>query len=384
MVSTAVSPNADRAGSRATWPRSRPRPPLPRPPAPTAVPRPRSASLALPLRQVDPHDGGIDRGCDPQRAAPDGDGVARRCRRRSCLRPCSYRGSTCATCGPGRPRPTATRRRTPVPSARPRHRSSRPRSSRSIRETVPSSRFATHTEPSPAATACGPCPTRYSSVIRPPSGSISPTWSSPMPDRLVRLQHAAEAEGDDAGDHEQQRGDREHATRRAARADALRGSAGVGEASSSAGSWARIASLESTQLGARLDPDLLDQRRTRLAVGLERLGLAAGAIERQHPLRVQPLAQRMLRRSAPRARRSPRRGGLLPGRRRSPARPPARAARRAAGSQRRRTARRPVGERARRATARAPRAARPARAGARTRPRRPRRRRAAARSRGRG
>ena len=48
--------------------------------------------------------------------------------------------------------------------------------------------------------------------------------------------------------------------------------------------------LETLQLRPGLDPDLLDQRLSRLAVGLERLGLAAGAIEGEHPLGVEALA----------------------------------------------------------------------------------------------
>ena len=52
--------------------------------------------------------------------------------------------------------------------------------------------------------------------------------------------------------------------------------------------------LQALQLGPGLDPDLLDQRLARLAVGLERLRLAPGAIEGEHPLGVQALAQRLL------------------------------------------------------------------------------------------
>ena len=53
--------------------------------------------------------------------------------------------------------------------------------------------------------------------------------------------------------------------------------------------------LEPLQLGPGLDADLLDERVARLPVGVERLGLAPGAIQREHPLGVQPLAQRVLR-----------------------------------------------------------------------------------------
>ena len=52
--------------------------------------------------------------------------------------------------------------------------------------------------------------------------------------------------------------------------------------------------MHATQLRPRLDPDLLHQRAPRVAVGLQRLGLPPAAIQREHPLRVQPLAQRLL------------------------------------------------------------------------------------------
>ena len=53
--------------------------------------------------------------------------------------------------------------------------------------------------------------------------------------------------------------------------------------------------VQPPQLRARFDADLLDQGGARLPVGLERLGLAARAVEREHPLRVQALAQRLPR-----------------------------------------------------------------------------------------
>ena len=52
--------------------------------------------------------------------------------------------------------------------------------------------------------------------------------------------------------------------------------------------------LQALELGARLDPDLLDQGLARLAVGIERLRLAPVAIEGEHALRVQALSQRLL------------------------------------------------------------------------------------------
>ena len=53
--------------------------------------------------------------------------------------------------------------------------------------------------------------------------------------------------------------------------------------------------LEPTQLRARLDPELVHQHAPALAHHLERVRLPAGTIERNHQLRAQPLAQRMLR-----------------------------------------------------------------------------------------
>ena len=48
------------------------------------------------------------------------------------------------------------------------------------------------------------------------------------------------------------------------------------------------------QLRPGLEADLLDQPGPRGAVGLQRLRLAAVAVEREHELAAQPLAQRML------------------------------------------------------------------------------------------
>ena len=53
--------------------------------------------------------------------------------------------------------------------------------------------------------------------------------------------------------------------------------------------------LEAAQLLAGLDPELLDQNATRLAIGSECIRLAPGAVEGQDLLPAQPLTQRMLR-----------------------------------------------------------------------------------------
>ena len=48
--------------------------------------------------------------------------------------------------------------------------------------------------------------------------------------------------------------------------------------------------VQAPKLGARLDPDLLDQRAPGVPIGLQRLRLAPAPIQREHPLRVQPFA----------------------------------------------------------------------------------------------
>src|SRR5262249_34454638 len=52
--------------------------------------------------------------------------------------------------------------------------------------------------------------------------------------------------------------------------------------------------VEVTQLAARLDAKLTDQRGAGRLVGVERLGLASRAVEREHQRQPQALAQRML------------------------------------------------------------------------------------------
>ena len=52
--------------------------------------------------------------------------------------------------------------------------------------------------------------------------------------------------------------------------------------------------LERLQRRRRLDPEALDQRVPRRAVRLERLGLPAGAVQREHQLAAEALAQRVL------------------------------------------------------------------------------------------
>ena len=161
---------------------------------------------------------------------------------------------------------------------------------------MPSSRLATQTEPPPAATAPGPRPTAYCAVIRPPSGSISADGVLVDAGQAVRLEHADDAEREDA--REQQRGRRPTSSRARAPRRRRRGADGRGSRAAARQVERRVLRedrlVQPPQLGAGLDADLLDERRARVAVGLERLGLAPGAVQREHPLRVQPLAQRVL------------------------------------------------------------------------------------------
>ena len=122
----------------------------------------------------------------------------------------------------------------------------------------------------------------------------------------------------------------------------------------SAGSCASIAALELAQPLARLDPELLDQLPARVLVRLQRVGLPVGAVEREHQLRAQALAVRVLVDQPLELRRPPRRGGRAPASPRSAARARRRAGPRAARSPPARTARRRGPRAAGRATARAP------------------------------
>ena len=47
------------------------------------------------------------------------------------------------------------------------------------------------------------------------------------------------------------------------------------------------------QGGARLDAELVDEQTARVPIDVERLGLPAGAVERSHERRAEPLAQRV-------------------------------------------------------------------------------------------
>ena len=71
-------------------------------------------------------------------------------------------------------------------------------------------------------------------------------------------------------------------------------STSAGSSASSSGSCARIIPSSRRSSGPGLEPELVDQEPPALAHHLQRVRLAAGAIEREHQLPAQPLAQRVL------------------------------------------------------------------------------------------
>ena len=73
-----------------------------------------------------------------------------------------------------------------------------------------------------------------------------------------------------------------------------RSGTGTGAARSSAGSWRRIACSSSRSSAPGSMPSSSTSTRRGVSVGGERVSLAAGAVERAHQLRTEPLAQRVL------------------------------------------------------------------------------------------
>ena len=113
----------------------------------------------------------------------------------------------------------------------------------------------------------------------------------------VGLEHAADAEGGRAGEQQNGRG-RDQDARAPVRWRPRRRWPGLSGRRSRGAVERRVLGedrlVQPPQLGAGLDADLLDQHCARVAVGLERLRLAPAAVQREHALGVQPLAQRVL------------------------------------------------------------------------------------------
>ena len=108
----------------------------------------------------------------------------------------------------------------------------------------------------------------------------------PEPPRVASTTAAATA-----ASNGYQRDEQQHSTTSEPRASRSGGAAGA----PSVGSCCRIARSSSRSAGPGSIPSSSLERVTALAVDLERLGLAAGPVERRHQLRPQPLAERMLR-----------------------------------------------------------------------------------------
>ena len=162
----------------------------------------------------------------------------------------------------------------------------------SMRETERSSAFVTHTDPSPTATLVGPLPTGTSATSRFDLASIAATefaeaelspGLSPPVSSMPATAVAA---------------DRRRTAPIAIRTPLLRRARTRGVAGFPGGSSSRVLSqdraLELLQTPARLEAELLCEHPARLLIRLERLRLAARAIEGEHELSAQTLPQRML------------------------------------------------------------------------------------------
>ena len=159
-----------------------------------------------------------------------------------------------------------------------------------MRVTVPSAALAIHTDPPPPTTALGLLPTAYWAVMCPLSGSISPMWSSAMPGRPSSPSTRMSPNASRPAIRNAAAPNSSCRVRGGGCAPRL-GLVRPGQVERRVVGEDRV--VQVLQLGARLDPDLVDERVPRVAVGLERLRLAAGAIQREHPLGVQVLAQRI-------------------------------------------------------------------------------------------
>ena len=95
------------------------------------------------------------------------------------------------------------------------------------------------------------------------------------------------------GDHAPPRGDRPPGCEGSLSADIAAGSRGAAAEPPRPGSWAEDGTLEALELLTRLEPELARRQPAPVAVGLERIGLPAAAVERQHPLAPEALAQRV-------------------------------------------------------------------------------------------
>ena len=160
-----------------------------------------------------------------------------------------------------------------------------------MRETVPSSRLATHTEPPPAVTASGLWPTEYSAVMRAAVGIDQPDMVLVDASEAVGLEYADDPEGQDTGDHERRRAHQQRPRPAPGRSAWLRLGRGGQVERRVVGEDLLVQAL---QLRAGLDADLLHETGPCGAVGLECLRLPPGPVEREHPLAVQALAQRVL------------------------------------------------------------------------------------------
>ena len=161
----------------------------------------------------------------------------------------------------------------------------------SIREMVVSSVFSTQTASSPTATLLGAVRLSVNDATRPVPGSIAATpllstltWSPPSPAVSATIPAVAAAHASNSPPSPIS-----NAARRGARGrDSRRVDA------PSCGSCLRIACSSSCSDRPGSSPKLLPESLPRFAVHRQRLDLTAGAVQREHQLRAQPLTQREL------------------------------------------------------------------------------------------
>ena len=133
--------------------------------------------------------------------------------------------------------------------------------SRSTRETVPSRPLAIHTEPAPAASASGACPTAVLRDDAPAPGSITPAASS-----AIRVEPARAPPAATTSTAAPRRSRRRRRPRQQPGGAAARGAGSAGRRRTvELRVLAQDRVVEAAQLGTRLEPDLVEQHLPRVA-----------------------------------------------------------------------------------------------------------------------
>ena len=263
---------------------------------------------ALPLARAAPVDVAVDLEQDASLVEREA-GVRVRLVDHAWRRRRARRAGTCR--GRGRPR---RRRRRRAPRRRSRTRARRRSRSRSRRSAAAAARGARRSGGSAASHACSGdgstswssarCSSSWSGPIPFRAATACETYASPRPsvssNRSARARASSCPPMPPAAGPAPGRAGRPR-TRAAPRRSGPRAPAGATRTSER--SWRRIDPYSAWSSGPGSMPELVDERPAGVVVGGERLGLPTRAIEGEHQLRPQPLAQRMPRGRATRARR---------------------------------------------------------------------------------